>query len=338
LTPRGSDVGQTAAAEWPVAFYCVADARYFLGAVAMVNSLRLHGHADQVFLLDCGLTGDQRDLLAREVTVIPAPSDRPPWLLKAVVPLAHPARVMVLVDTDMIVTRPLGDLIGRASLGRVVLFKDRQERFFPEWGEMLGLGETRRGPYISSGLVFLGGAVGEEVIRLMDERKDRVDWELTFWRGNVREYPFLYGDQDVLNGVLATSVEPNRLVALDHRLAATPPFRRLRVLDEAGLRCAYGDGTQPYVLHQFVRKPWLEPMYHSIYSRFLARLLLGADVAVRVPEAEVPRRMRDGFVARVERAAVNAKDLARFYLGDLLPERMGVHVEALRRRWEARRS
>ena len=26
------------------AFYCVADERYFLGAVAMINSLRLVGH------------------------------------------------------------------------------------------------------------------------------------------------------------------------------------------------------------------------------------------------------------------------------------------------------
>jgi hypothetical protein len=322
----------------PAAFYCVADERYFLGAVGMVNSLRLLGHAEPVFMLDCGLAPRQRDLLAPHLTVVTAPRDAPPWLLKTVLPLSHPAHVMVLVDTDMIVTRSLGELIERASGGRVVLFEDRQDRFFPEWGELLGLGETRRQPYVSSGLAFLGGAPGEAVIRLMDERQDRVDFDLTFWRRNVREYPFLYGDQDVLNAILATRVSPDRTVALEHRLAATPPFRRLRVLDENRLRCAYGDGTEPFVLHQFVRKPWLEPMYHSIYSRLLVRLLLGDDVAIPVPETELPRRLRSGFGAHIERAAVNAKDLARFYLGDLLPQWIGRHVEDLRRRREARRS
>jgi hypothetical protein len=322
----------------PAAFYCVADERYFLGAVGMVNSLRLLGHAEPVFMLDCGLAPRQRDLLAPHVTVVTGPRDAPPWLLKTILPLSHPAQVMVLVDTDMIVTRPLRELIERASDGRVVLFEDRQDRFFPEWGELLGLGETRRQPYVSSGLVLLGGAPGEETIRLMDERQDRVDFDLTFWRRNLREYPFLYGDQDVLNAILATRVPPDRTVALDHRLAATPPFRRLRLLDEGGLRCAYVDGMEPYVLHQFVRKPWLEPMYHSIYSRLLARLLLAAEVAIRVPETEVPRRMRDGFGARIERSVVNAKDLARFYLGDLLPQWIGRRVEDLRRRREARRS
>jgi hypothetical protein len=79
-------------------------------------------------------------------------------------------------------------------------------------------------------------------------------------------------------------------------------------------------------------------MYHSIYSRFLARLLLAEDVPIRVPEQDVPLRMRNGFGARVSRAAVNAKDLARFYFGDLLPQWIGVRVEDMRKAREARRS
>ena len=47
------------------AFYCVADERYFLGAVGLVNSLRLVGHAEPIYLLDCGLTDAQRELLGR---------------------------------------------------------------------------------------------------------------------------------------------------------------------------------------------------------------------------------------------------------------------------------
>ena len=95
------------------AFYCVADSRYFLGAVGMVNSLRVHGHSDPVYVLDCGLDPDQRDLLAPHATLVPAPSEAPPWLLKTVAPLRHPAEVMVLIDADMIATRSLSELIDR---------------------------------------------------------------------------------------------------------------------------------------------------------------------------------------------------------------------------------
>ena len=89
------------------AFYCVADERYFLGAVGMINSLRVLGHDEPVFVLDCGLTDEQRELLAPHATLVAAPRDAPPWLLKTIAPLRHPAEVMVLIDADIIVTRSL---------------------------------------------------------------------------------------------------------------------------------------------------------------------------------------------------------------------------------------
>jgi hypothetical protein len=312
----------------------VTDSRYFLGAVGMLNSLRLLGHSEPIFVLDCGLTPDQRELLAPHATLVAAPDDSPPWLLKTVAPLRHPAEVMVLIDVDMVVTRPLTELIEKAAQGYVVAFENDIQRFVPEWGELLDLGPVRRQPYLSSGLVFLGGAQGEEVLRLMEDRQDRVDFDLTFWRRNVRDYPFLYGDQCVFNAILASRVAPDRIVGLDNRLAPNPPFRRLRLIDEAAIRCAYRDGTEPYVLHQYIRKPWLDRMYHSVYSRALARVLLGADVAVRVPHGQVPLRMRAGAAARVERTLVNIQDLARWYLGDRLPEWIGKRIEDFRR-WRA---
>ena len=76
------------------AFYCVADERYFLGAVGLINSLRLVGHTEPIFLLDCGLTAAQRELLAAARRAASTrPSDAPPWLLKTVAPLARPADV-----------------------------------------------------------------------------------------------------------------------------------------------------------------------------------------------------------------------------------------------------
>ena len=316
------------------AFYCVADERYFLGAVGLVNSLRLVGHDEPVFLLDCGLTDSQRALLEPEVTLVPGPTDAAPHVLKALAPLRHPAETMVLIDVDMIATRSLEALIDEAAVGRVVAFRDRQQRWFEEWGELPGLGPARRGPYVSSGLVFLGGAEGAAVLELFARYLDEVDFERTFWRRNDRDYPFLYADQDVLNAILATGLERDRTLALDERLSATPPFRGLRVRDEARLACAYRDGTKPYVVHQYVRKPWLEATYHGVYSRLLRRLLIGDDVAVRPPEGELPTRLRSGARAGAERARVNATDFLRWHLGDRLPRQVATRVEDRRRRRE----
>jgi hypothetical protein len=296
------------------AFYCVADEGYFLGAVGLVNSLRAAGHTQPIFVLDCGLTDEQRGLLQGEARVVPTPTDAPPHVLKAVAPLQHPADVMVLIDTDMLVTRSLAPLVERAAEGRIVAFRDRQERFVPRWGELLELGEARPGPYVSSGLVVLGGPAGERVLATLDGLQSKVDFELTFWRRNVRDYPFLYADQDLLNAVLRATPDRDRLLALEHRLAPTPPFEGLRLLDEVEARCAYGDGVEPYLLHHYHRKPWLVPVYHGIYSRLLARFLLGPGITVRVPERQVPLRLRSGIAARFERARVNTVDVFRRYV------------------------
>jgi len=301
------------------AFYCVSDERYFLGAVAMINSLRLQGHREPVRLLDRGLSDWQRELLADEVEIVAGGGDTPPWLAKTVAPLERPAEAMVLIDADIVATRNLGELIERAAADRVVVFRNDTDRFVAEWGELLDLGPARRRPYVTSGLVIAGGDTGRMVIELLADRQRRVDIEQTFAGRDLASYPFRYPEQDVLNAILATRVDEERITTMPNRLAANPPYSGLRIVDEPRLRCAYGDGEEPFALHQFVRKPWLEPMYHGIYSRLMARLLLGGDVAIRVGAERVPRRMRNGALARLERAAVDAVDLGRWYLGERLP-------------------
>jgi hypothetical protein len=266
------------------------------------------------------------------VTLVRAPADAPPYLLKTIAPLRHPAPVTVLIDVDMIVTRPLTELIDRASHGRVVAVQNEMDRFVPEWGDLLDLGTNRRQTYLSSGLVILGGSVGEEVLGLMDDRQRRVEFELGYLARNVPDYPFLYLDQDVLNAILATRVEPDRVAALDSRFAPVPPFGGLRVTDEKALKCSYEDGVEPYVVHQYLPlKPWLEPVYDGAYSRLLRRSLAGPDVTVRVPRAQIPLRMRTGALASAERRMINAREQLRWRLGGLA-HRLSARVEARRRR------
>jgi lipopolysaccharide biosynthesis glycosyltransferase len=130
------------------AFYCVADARYFLGAAGMINSLRLQGHTEPIYLLDLGLREEQRRLLDPEVTFVAAPPGSRPWLSKTIAPLARPAETMVLIDADILVTRPLDELLERAARGRVLAFRNDVERHFEEWGDLLDLGPVRRAPYV----------------------------------------------------------------------------------------------------------------------------------------------------------------------------------------------
>jgi hypothetical protein len=291
------------------AFYCVTDSRYFLGAVGMLNSLRLLGHSEPIFVLDCGLTPDQRELLAPHATLVAAPDDSPPWLLKTVAPLRHPAEVMVLIDVDMVVTRPLTELIEKAAQGYVVAFENQSNRYVAEWGPSLGLGRTRRRQYVSSSLVLVSGELGAEVLRLMEDSQDRVDFDLTFWRRNVPEYPFLFGDQDVLNAILATRIKPDRVIGIEDRLEAVPPFTGLEVTDEATLRCVYGDGVAPYAVHHYLpAKPWLEETIFGVYTQLLVRLLTSRDVAVRIPQRHLPLHLQTGTLGHLRRGWAAARE------------------------------
>jgi hypothetical protein len=287
------------------AFDCVTDSRYFLGAVATVNSLRLLGHEEPINVLDAGLTPHQREVLEPHVKLVRAPEDAPPWLLKTVAPLAHPADVMVLIDVDIIVTHPLSELIERAAEPKVIAVENDTDRFVPDWGELLGLGPVRRQPYVSSGLVFLGSPLGTQVLSLMGERQDRVDFDRSFWRGNDPGYAFLYGDQDVLNAILASRVEGRLLEALENRLVPNPPFGGVTIQDSRTLRCAHHDGTRLYALHNFYRKPWLVRTRSNPYSRLMTRVLLEPDVRIRLDRSELPLRLRDGSAATLARLAVD---------------------------------
>jgi hypothetical protein len=299
-----------------LAFYCVCNSDFFLGAVALVNSLRLVGHAEPIFVLDCGLSPAQRELLSREATLVGAPGDTPPYLLKTLAPLRNPAEVTVLLDADIIIARSLTELIERASRGRVLAVEHGRERFFSEWGELQG-GTARRRPYVSSSLVLLGGEPGRNVIRLMDELQGRIEIERTpyakplwadfpFADGNfwelAGEHPFFFADQDVLNAVLATDVDPGRVEVLDRRLEATPPFTGLRVVDPNTLRCAYDDGLEPYAVHHLTPvKPWLEATIPGVYTRLLVRLLRGRDAPIRVAQRDLPLHLQPGVMAGVRR-------------------------------------
>ena len=212
---------------------------------------------------------------------------------------------MVLLDADVIVTRPLGELIERAAADRLVAFRNDRPRFFAEWAELLELPDLAPAPYVSSSAVFVGGGPADRVLPLAHERQLRVDPDRTWVGGGSESDPLYYLDQDVLNAVVGSRLSGEEVVALEHRLAPSPPFKGLRVRDEAGLRCAYRDRTEPFLLHHWSLKPWLVPVRRNAYTRLLTRLLLGPDVPVRFPGERLPRRLRTGVAAEAERVRLD---------------------------------
>jgi hypothetical protein len=231
----------------------------------------------------------------------------------------------VLIDADVIVTRPLTELIEIAAEDRVVAFENNMDRFVPEWGELLDLGPVRRRPYLCTALVAIGSSPGVEVLSLMESRQARVDFDRTHWRDNAPDYPFLYADQDVFNAILAARFEPGQtVVGMDHRLSPSIPFEGVRVVDEAALRLSCADGPEPYLVHQSLSpKPWQVPAYDGVYSRLLRRLLTSPDLALRVSSRVVPLRLRTGPLAYLERQRVNLREQLRWRLSGYLRQRSG---------------
>ena len=296
------------------AFYCVADERYFLGAVAMINSLRLLGHTEPIYMLDVGLDPAQREAIEAKVEVVdpPAGFELEPFMAKAIAPIADPAEVMVLIDVDMIAIRALDELIERARRGRVIAPALPMERFFSEWGELTGLGPAQPGlQYVTSGIVFCGGTPGMMVVEQLGALAAAVDIPRTFKGGNETTYPFHYVDQDLLNAILSTTLDASTVETIAEELVVAIPFTNIQVDDPATLSCVESHGNSPYLLHHvFGVKPWLEVTPDSAYSCLLRRCLSGPDLAIALPPELIPPRLRSGPFSALSR--VRARFEGRF--------------------------
>jgi hypothetical protein len=205
----------------------------------------------------------------------------------------------------------------------VVAIENDMDRFVAEWGELLDLGRVRRQPYVSSGLVVVGQPLGGEVLAQLERLGDRIDPLLTIRSGGDASYPFHYPEQDILNAILASQLDADQTLALPFRLVPYPPFPGVRVIDERSLRCAYRDGTEPFALHHFGTKPWMEPARDGPYSRLLRRLLTESDVPIRIGESELPRRLRSGFRAWLDRKRVDLAETFHWHVREPIASKLG---------------
>jgi len=272
----------------------VADSRYWIGAVALVNSLRLVGHDEGLVVLDAGFTPKQRATLEKVAEIVTAPALRAPFLARWLAPLERGGGVQVLLDADLVAVQPLTALIEQAEHGRVVAFVDRlATRSFAEWEALVGAPQVHAHPYVNAGFLALPSDLVQEVLGRLRDAQQRVDVASAalLGRGSISD-PFHFADQDAVNAVLRAFVPRERLLALEHRLAPTEPWDEVIVEDAHRLRCVNPDGSRPYLVHVVGPKPWLANVAPTAYERLLPRLLTGEDVAVRLDRSELPIRLR----------------------------------------------
>ena len=153
-----------------VTYVTVADEKFFLGAVALVNSLRIAGNPEPIVVIDAGLSPAQRAFLSEACEVRSLPVDRsgalPAFLKPAVFTLGLEGTTVVL-DSDMIVTSRLEPILAEAAAGKLCVFTDiEKDRYFEdEWVTALGLeNPIRPRPYINSGFVAFQASRWQDVI------------------------------------------------------------------------------------------------------------------------------------------------------------------------------
>jgi hypothetical protein len=296
------------------AFYIVSDSGHFIGVVALLNSLRLCGHHEPVFVVDAGLRPRQRALLEGHATIITPQEPLPPMLMKPAGPLACPAEVAVVLDADVIVTRPLTPLIDIARAGRLVAFENddrNRDRFHADWGNLLDLGPLERRPYLADGQLLLPHPIARWLLPLWAEKQQLIDLRQSLLGVGRESDPFYFPDMDVFNAVVSASLPRNDLMTFPNRLAPHPPFDGVSLVNRASLHCAYADGARPFLLHHVQRKPWLAATPRNVYAALLPRLLLADDVCLRLEAAEVPLRLREGALARVDLMRASTQALLR---------------------------
>ncbi len=317
-----------------VTFFTIGDDAFFPGVAGLINSLRVLGYTQRIVVADCGLTASQRDLLRPHCTLVPlSRSDvKNPQQYKAFAYLLRPRGTVAIVDSDIILTDSIDDMLAAARDGKICVFPDPEEqRWFAEWESVFALAAPlRRQTYVNSGFEVFSTLHWPTLLARWWQACARTFPNPTYQEGATTDDPTSQSDQDALNAVLMSEVPAD---ALDFQPKDRQVFRwsfeDVRVDDERTLRCSM-EGTRVAALHAIGRtKPWQRVAWReagrrNAYVRLLRRLLTGDDVAVRVPSGDVPSWLRPGVAGRVCFEGLGALRAAR----SRLPRNTGVVARA----------
>jgi len=332
-------------------YYTITDEAFFVGTVILLNSLRLTGNEGELVVLDCGLTPTQQERLGRHARVVPARRESGYWgyPLKPFAWSPETDGVVVMIDSDMLVTGSLDPLVRDAERGRIGVFVDLMailgdlpNRSFSEWQTTFGLaGPLRQQPYVNAGLIAFSVAAWphfldrwRETCRLAadassDSRHRNLPWS---------ENPFAYPEQDALNAILMSEVAPDALALHDYALAPITEAREsVQLRDPVRLRCV-NDSRDTLLLHntgrpkQWERRAWAVGSY-TAFAELLPRVLFSDDVALRLDPGEFPAWLRPGVSGGAIRLGVRSVRAPLRRASAILPRGFKARISSHLRGW-----
>jgi hypothetical protein len=328
----------------PVTFCTLADERFFIGAACLVNSLGLTGNTGDIALLDLGLSADQRARLEPHVRLVDLPEELrgEQMLYKCFPHLLGVEGTVVVIDSDMIVTRSLDPILERAAAGEVCLFADiadQRSRFFSEWREVFQLrAPLRRGQhYLNAGFIAFSTEHWPDLLRRYWETCQRIPAGTTLAVGAEYDQPFWGGDQDAINALLMSEVDGAAVTELPQAEGPSADLLTgVRVDDVRTLACSLR-GHRPYLLHYWGGpKPWASSAWMRVrrnaYVKFMPRVLLAPDVRVRISPDELPPWLRPGRAGAAELRALDAMNAVVRTALALAPKRARGVITPLRAR------
>lgn len=305
-------------------FYAVSSARYFPGAVGLLNSLRLLGHSENLVILSFGLTSEQRDMLNSHCQVVEIPVDlhSNPVLLKPFPALLNPSGIVVIIDSDVIVTSSLREILLPAQDGKIVVFPDpEQNRWFEEWQDLFQLpARPRRQMYVNSGFVAFSTDHWPHLLEHWWQACQRIPSSRTLAFNAPNRDPLAQGDQDAFNALLMSEIPQEVLAIQPYEAAPASGAMRTggKVVNSRTLSCTY-DGHSTLMLQSTGSpKPWefdsWKRVWRNPYVQLLGRVLQGDDVLLRIPAAKLPVWLGDSLFSHLSLNALGLLNRTRYAL------------------------
>jgi hypothetical protein len=320
----------------PVTYYTVSNHTYFLGTVALLNSLRVTGNPDPLVVLDAGLLPEEREALEPHARVVSMPEDRGnPVLLKPFPHVLDASGVIVVIDSDIIVTSSLTAVTDLARRGKICLcpawVEAARTRWFAEWQATLQLrAPLRREDWLHDGFVVFDTTHWPDLLERWWDVCSLVPADEIF----AAETPFNAGDADAINALLMSEIPREAVGVLspgDEVYAGDVTIQDLRTLE-----CTVA-GRSPLFIHVPDRpKPWERSGWSrrgsDVYLRLMRRLFFEEDATVRLGSEQVPRWLRPGADGRMALSALVGATKVALPVADHMPDGLGEHLRRMRRK------
>jgi hypothetical protein len=319
-----------------VTYYTVSDHRFFLGTVALLNSLSLTGNIGDLVVLDAGLTPNQRRALAGYSTVVDVSEQikRHPHLMRPYPHLMEPAGMTVVIDSDIIVTASLDGILDFAREGKICLFPawtpEARTRWFAGWEHTLRLrAPLRREDWVHNGFVAFASEYWPQLLQRWWEVCELIPSDEI----HGSQSPFQAPDADALNALLMSEIPRDALGVLPE---GDEIFGGHAKIEDFQTLTATFRGRPATILHLVDNpKPW-EPsgwlrLAATDYVRLMRRLLFAPDVPLRLEPEQVPLWLRPGIAGESTLRALGGANRAILWLVSKVPKRFHDHVRGFRR-------